>query len=133
GTFIATYGPYTHHTGKGPYNSHPAYRGLEWESPERWTVGGADFKNSFSQPCWYAFAGKRFILKHHSGRFFAKVTGGVIYGYKPPHADAVPINWRGYTPAIIPSLGYQYKNVSVQLVVFGRAYGAMPMISCDLR
>ena len=133
GRFVATYGPYTHHTGRGNYNSRPAYHGLEWETPDRWTIGGAAFRNSFSQPCWYAFAGKRFKLKHRSGRFFAKVTGGIIYGYKPPHADAVPLNWRGFTPAIIPSLGYEYKNVIFQFTVFGRAYGAMPSIGFVLR
>jgi len=133
GTLYATYGPYTHHQGRGPYNARPNFRALEWESPQRWTMGGAAFSNSFGQECWYAFAGKRFILKHRSGRFFAKVTGGLMHGYQSPHRGSVPLNFKGYNPAILPSVGYQYKNVNFQLVVFGRACGAMPMVGCALR
>jgi hypothetical protein len=133
GTFVVSFAPYAHHTGKGNYNSRADFRALEWESPEQWSIGGASFRNSFAQPCWYAFGGRRFTLKHHSGRFFAKITAGVIYGYKSPHRDAVPLNCGGYSPAIIPSLGYRYKNVSFQLIVFGRAYGAMPMMGWELR
>jgi hypothetical protein len=133
GTLYATYGPYTHHQGKGPYNARPNFRALEWESAQRWMAGGAAFRNSFGQECWYAFAGKKFVLKHRSGRFFAKVTGGLMHGYQSPHRGSVPLNCKGYNPAILPSIGYQYKNVNFQLVVFGRAYGAMPMVGCALR
>jgi hypothetical protein len=133
GRLLLTYGPYAHHTGRGNYNSRSDFRALEWEFPSRWSVGGATFDNSFSQRCEYGFLGRRLVLKHRSGRFFMKLTGGIIHGYEAPHRNAVPLNWGGFNPALIPSLGYEYKGVSFQFAVFGRAWGAMPMIGCALR
>jgi hypothetical protein len=133
GRLLLTYGPYAHHTGRGNYNSRCDFRAIEWEFPSRWSIGAATFRNSFAQPCEYAFVGRRFILKHHSGRFFAKLTGGIIHGYQAPHRHAVPLNWDGFNPALIPSLGYEYKGVSFQLAVFGRAWGAVPMMGTALR
>ncbi|MBI5692246.1 MAG: hypothetical protein HZC55_19355 [Verrucomicrobia bacterium] len=130
---VATYGPYTRHTGKGDYNSHPNFVGLEWEDADRWAYGASYFKNSFSQPCWFAHVGRRFTFGNRDEGFFAKVLGGVIYGYRTPHEKSVPLNFRGFCPAVIPSVGYQSKGKAVHLAVYGKNAGQMLLLSWDLR
>lgn len=131
--WIVTYGPYTRHTGKGPYNSHPHYTGLEWLRPDRWAFGASHFSNSFSQPCWFAHASRLFNFTDRRDGWFCKIAMGVIHGYKPPHASSVPLNVRGFCPAIIPSIGYKYKGVAFHLAIYGKNAGQMPLFSRDLR
>jgi hypothetical protein len=133
GGFTASFGPYTRHTGKGIYNSKPKLRGLEWETGDRWTIGALTFKNSFWQPCWFAFGGRRMTFNGGNDGWFVKIVAGVIHGYKAPWANAVSLNYRANCPAVIPSVGCKFRHVTVQLVVFGVNAGQMPIISHDLR
>ena len=132
GRFVISYGPYTRHTGKGNYNANPEYAGFEWETTSRWSVGASHFKNSFSQPCWFVQAGRRFNFGVHDDGFFVKFAAGAIHGYHPPHADAVSLNFCGTCPAIVPSLGYKWKGMTFQLVVYGKNAGQMPLLTRDL-
>lgn len=38
---------------------------------------------------------------------YAKLVGGLMYGYVAPYEDKVPFNHNGYSPIIVPSLGYR--------------------------
>lgn len=130
---VATFGPYTRHSGPGNYNSKPNFTTLERETVDHRSVGLSYFKNSFWQPCWFAHVGRRFTFSDRDEGFFVKIAAGVIYGYRSPHEKSVPLNYHGVSPAIIPSIGYKFKHTSVQLVVFGKNAGQIPMLSHDLR
>lgn len=55
-------------------------------------------------------------------RLTAKLTAGIIYGYKGEYADKVPLNHNGYSPGLIPTLGYQMTaRDSLQFMVLGNA------------
>jgi hypothetical protein len=114
------FGPYVYHRFHDvSHNDLPLLVGFEWESASRFEVGANYFENSFYQPCFYAYIGKRWFLKSEDSGFYVKITGGPLYGYKEPYEDKVPFNHNGYGWAIIPALGYQYQRANAQLVLLG--------------
>jgi hypothetical protein len=116
------FGPYVHHsTYDANHNDWPLLVGLEWESASRWEVGASYFKNSYYQPCVYAYVGKRWFWKPSDDGFYLKLTGGLLYGYKDPYEDKVPFNHNGLGLAALPGVGYQYQRANAQLVVLGTA------------
>jgi hypothetical protein len=80
--------------------------------------GLAFFKNSFGQPSQYVYWGQRWDFGDH---FYAKVSAGLLHGYKGRFRDKIPFNKLGVAPAIIPSLGARYKDVSVEAFILGNS------------
>jgi hypothetical protein len=89
-----------------------------------WLAGGAYFRNSFDQPTQYYYVGKRYTLPYTREKMYAKLTAGVLYGYKDEYQDQIPFNGYGVAPAVLPALGLRGKTMGGELVVFGTA-GAM--------
>jgi hypothetical protein len=80
------------------------------------------FSNSFGQPSVYLYAGQQFNGLLGSPKLFVKVTAGILYGYVAPYEDKVPLNFHGFSPAIIPSLGYKISpQDSLQMKLLGNA------------
>ena len=51
-----------------------------------------------------------------------KLTAGILYGYVGQYQHKVPMNHNGFSPAIIPSLGYNLtRRDSLQLEILGTA------------
>jgi hypothetical protein len=73
-------------------------------------------KNSFGQPTQYLYWGQKWDFGEH---FYAKITAGLIHGYKGQYRDKIPFNKAGVAPAIIPTFGVQYKDVSVEGMLLG--------------
>jgi hypothetical protein len=85
--------------------------------------GGALFTNSFGQPSayWYPY-GRSYSNVFGIEGLYAKWTAGIIYGYVGKYKDKVPLNYGGFSPGIIPALGYQAnKRYSIQLNMLGAA------------
>lgn len=68
------------------------------------------------------YAGQQFNSLFGVPRLFAKVTAGILYGYVAPYENKVPLNYNGFSPAIIPAFGYRLNTQdSLQLKVLGSA------------
>jgi len=68
------------------------------------------------------YVGKRFDNLLGQPRLFGKVTAGILYGYVEPYEDKVPLNWHGFSPAIVPVLGYKLsEDSSLQVNILGAA------------
>ncbi|QCB46425.1 hypothetical protein [Hydrogenophaga sp. PAMC20947] len=66
------------------------------------------FTNSFGQPSLYVFVGKTFPdIVPSIPKLFASVSAGLLYGYTYPYENKVPLNFHGFSPAVVPTLGYQ--------------------------
>ena len=109
----------THHDHDPDHNNRQRLLGLEYSGLDDWLLGGATFRNSFSQRSAYIYAGRRF--DHAEAPLFLKVTGGLLHGYRGEYSDKIPFNQLGIAPAIIPSLGVEHGRVSSELVVLGTA------------
>ena len=122
-TVMVQTGPYVLHWSESDTtrNSWPALLGVEWENSEHWEAGGAMFRNSFFQSSIYLYGGRRWFLPEISDQFYAKITGGPLYGYKGEYEKKVPFNYRGLGFAILPALGYQFGKANAQAVFLGTA------------
>ena len=95
--------------------------GLEWQAPSRWLAGASYFNNSFNQKCQYLYLGKSWPLESIDENLYFKLTGGVLFGYKEPYEDKIPLNNNGVAPGAVPGIGYKYGDFNVQLNLLGGA------------
>ena len=84
--------------------------GLEREHPNAKMDGFTLFSNSFGQPTVYVYPWGGIYhdiwdIEHLSFKWSA----GLLYGYRPPYEDSVPLNYNGLSPAIVPALAYEFK------------------------
>lgn len=112
--------PYTHHWSHDDDHKHVYLLSLSRRLPNNRSCGLALFSNSFGQPSAYAFAAKTFPnLSTRWPELYATVSAGVIYGYVGKYKNKVPLNVAGFSPVIVPSVGYRINDrfaLEVQLL-----------------
>ena len=96
--------------------------GIEFEKTGNRLWGLAMFDNSFGQESQYLYVGKKWRILE-SDRWYFKLTGGLLHGYEEPYEDKIPLNGLGIAPAIVPAIGYRYKNVFAEFAQLGLAAG----------
>ncbi|MFB9866043.1 hypothetical protein [Vreelandella sulfidaeris] len=96
---------------------------IELHNPQRWLAGTAWFKNSSDQPTWYFYAGRDFPLwqPRPDVTVRAKLTAGLLHGYKDEYRDKIPLNHLEIAPALLPSIGVRWRRIESDLIVFGTA------------
>lgn len=101
--------PYTYHFTYDTEHKDVVLLGLERERPDATLDGFVLFTNSFGQPSVYLYpwGGAYHELVGVKGLSF-KWTAGVLFGYVDPYQDKVPLNYKGFSPAVIPSLAYEF-------------------------
>ena len=112
--------PYTMHYTNDPKHKYVWALGVERERASSQLSGAAFFSNSFGQPCVYLFPfGEIYRDLLGNQGMYAKWTGGLLYGYTGKYENKVPLNYNGFSPAIVPSLGWEFdggKQVQVNLL-----------------
>jgi hypothetical protein len=117
-----TFSPYTHHWKHSAEHKPVVLLSVDKQLPGERFCGVRLFSNSFGQPSIYIYAGQRFNRLLGVPQLFVKVTAGILYGYVEPYENKVPLNQNGFSPAIIPSVGYQLTpKDSVQVQILGSA------------
>ena len=123
-------GPFAVHFSNEDEHKHVYLLGIERSLPQAPQWSGADatifgfsaFNNSFGQPSAYAYYGFRWDNLFGHPKWYAKISGGVIYGYKGEYEDKVPFNHDGFGLAIIPAVGYRLTpNDAIQVGTLGTA------------
>lgn len=95
---------------------------LSWRDEIRWLAGIGTFKNSFGQQSTYVYGGGRYDYPLGDNIVaYAKLTAGLLHGYRGEFKDKIPFNDLGVAPIILPGLGVQYRRVNVELVPFAAA------------
>lgn len=117
-----TFSPYTHHWSQNPEHKSVLLIAIDEQLPGDRLCGVSVFSNSFGQPSVYVYAGQQFNNLLGVPQLFAKVTAGLMYGYVAPYENKVPLNYKGFNPAIIPAVGYKLTpHDSVQVKFLGTA------------
>jgi hypothetical protein len=117
-----TFSPYTHHWSQSPEHKQVVLVAIDEQLPGNRLCGVSFFSNSFGQPSVYVYAGQQFNNLMGVPQLFVKLTGGIMYGYVAPYENKVPLNYKGFNPAIIPSVGYKLtQHDSVQVKFLGNA------------
>ena len=115
-----TFSPYTIHWSNSPDHKHVVLLALDEQLPGGRLCGISFFSNSFGQPSTYVYAGQQFNQLFGQEKLFLKVTGGIIYGYVGQYQHKVPLNYGGFSPGVIPALGYKLTpHDSVQVKLLG--------------
>lgn len=117
------FSPLTHHYRFSEDHKDVWALGLERQAADQSLYGLTAFSNSFGQPSAYAYYGRVFNnVWDRSESLYLKLTIGLIYGYKVPFDDKVLLNYNGFSPAIIPAVGWRLdKSWSVQANFLGTA------------
>lgn len=115
--------PHTTHYHYNPEHRQVRLLGLEREASDNSFYGLALFSNSFGQDSGYLYAGKSFYgLFESLPQVYLKVSAGVLYGYKPPYENKVPLNYKGFSPAVVPAFGWRFDSGwSAQIDLLGTA------------
>lgn len=117
-----TFSPYTHHWSNNPEHKQVVLVAVDEQLPGDRLCGVSLFSNSFGQPSVYVYAGQQYNHLLGVPELFAKVTVGLMYGYVAPYENKVPLNYKGFNPAIIPAVGYKLTpHDSVQVKFLGTA------------
>ena len=126
------YSPYTYHLSNDSQHTSVQLLGVARIRKGGELAGGAYFINSFGQPCVSAFVGRKYVEPWGWKDVYWSWTAGVIYGYKPPYEDKVPLNVHGFSPAFVPAIGRQLTpDVAVQVALLGKS-GVMFSLVLDI-
>ncbi len=114
--------PYTLHWSPSE-NHRPTWMfGAEKQYAGGLVLGAAYFSNSFGQDSATIYRGRRLNNWSSYDKLYAQWTAGLMYGYKPPYNDEVPLNFRGFSPLVVLSLGWQFTpKYAMQLNALGTA------------
>jgi hypothetical protein len=117
-----TLSPYTIHWSNSAEHKHVVLLAIDEQLPGGRLCGISFFTNSFGQPSTYVYAGKQFNQLFGQPQLFLKVTAGIIYGYVGQYQHKVPLNHGGFSPGLIPALGYKLtERDSLQVKLLGTA------------
>lgn len=123
----------TYHFSRNPDHKAVVLLGLEKQYANSTLLGGALFTNSFGQPSFYGYGGKHIANLMAVEPLFLQWTVGVVYGYKGEFKDKVPLNYQGFSPVGVVSLGWKFnRSYSAQLNLLGTS-AVMLQFSADLR
>ena len=117
------FSPLTYHFTQDDEHKPVVMVGLEREYPNAKLDGGTFFTNSFGQESGYAYLGKSYYNVFDSlPQIYLKWSAGVLYGYKPPYNHKVPLNYKGFSPAIVPAAGWRFgSGWNAQIDMLGTA------------
>jgi len=107
-------GTYVHFESSDDHTGSNIFVALEARKANDWLYGLALFDNSFGQFSQYLYGGKSWWFHGKWEGFNAKLTAGLIHGYKGEFKDKIPLNGLGIAPAIVPTLGFQWKHLVVE-------------------
>lgn len=126
--------PYTLHFSEDTRHENVYMAGLEREHANGKLDGFTLFSNSFGQESVYLYPwGGVYNSVWGINALSFKWTAGLLYGYKKPYENKVPLNYRGFSPGAIVALAYEFKpGWSAQLDLLGTA-GLMFQLNVPLR
>ena len=115
--------PYTHHWTAS--EEHKPVRAVSVSRllPDTRFCGFSLFTNSFGQPSAYAFAGKYWPSPIASmPNVYVSLSGGIMYGYVGRFKNKVPLNVGGFSPVIVPAVGYRFNaRTAIEMQILGTA------------
>lgn len=115
--------PYTHHWSQDPEHRPVKAVSLSRLLPNERYCGASLFTNSFGQPSAYAYTGWIWPQPLDAvPRLYGTVSLGIIYGYVGSYKSKVPLNVGGFSPVIIPAMGYRMTpNIALEVQFLGNA------------
>ncbi|WP_456378596.1 hypothetical protein [Thiolapillus sp.] len=115
-------GTFIHFSSSDDHSGSNLLIGLEAQKSNNWLYGLALFDNSFGQFSQYAYVGKSWDFSGKLENFHAKLTAGIIHGYREPWDDKIPLNSKnGWAPGLVPSFGYKKGQFGIDIMLLGNS------------
>jgi hypothetical protein len=111
--------PYTYHFHPSDEHEYVYAIGLIKRLKDNWIAGGSYFSNSFGQPSGYVYIGQRYENFPGFEKWYLQWNIGILYGYVGEYKDKVPLNYKGFSPGAVPSIGYKFSD---------RVYGELDLL-----
>ena len=117
-----TIAPLAYHFSDSPDHKNAWLIGLERQRADNWLWGAAYFSNSFGQDSGTAYVGYMWNGLFGVPALYGKLVAGIMYGYVAPYEDKVPFNHNGWSPILIPALGWRLTSQdALQVSMLGTA------------
>ncbi|MQQ99298.1 hypothetical protein [Glaciimonas soli] len=114
--------PYAYHFDYSPEHKNVYLVGLEKHRSDQWFAGGVLFSNSFGQATGAAYAGYEWDKLFGVSSLYAKLAGGIMYGYVGQYKNKVPLNYNGWSPIVVPAVGWSFtQKDAAQVTLLGNA------------
>jgi len=131
GHWRALVSPFSLHFRYNPKHEYVWAVGMERQRDDQWLAGASYFSNSFGQPSAYLYVGKRHPALFGQPQLFGQWSAGMLYGYRGEFQNKVPLNFNGFSPGALVSLGWQFNHkTSATLHLLGDA-GMMVQLAYD--
>jgi len=131
GHWRALVSPFSLHFRYNPNHEYVWAVGMERQRDDQWLAGASYFSNSFGQPSAYLYVGKRHPALFGQPQLFGQWSAGMLYGYRGEFQNKVPLNFNGFSPGALVSLGWQFNlKTSATLHLLGDA-GMMVQLAYD--
>lgn len=122
--YFLTASPYSYHFSHNPEHRDVFLLGIERVRHGKEVAGIAFFSNSFGQPSvfLYPWGGIYPGVIRQAPQWYFKWAAGLLYGYKEPYEDKVPLNSNGFSPGLILALGRPItENINLQANLLGNS------------
>jgi hypothetical protein len=116
--------PHTHHYRQSVEHKGVYLFGFERIRNQRDVSGLTLFTNSFGQPSTFIYPWGRVYsgLMPQAPNWYLKWGAGLLYGYKEPYNNKVPMNANGFSPGVVVGLGRPVSDrMGLQLNLLGNA------------
>ncbi len=115
--------PYTHHWTHSDEHKSVIAISVSRLLPNSRFCGFSLFTNSFGQPSAYAYTGKYWPNPIESmPNVYFSLSGGIMYGYVGRYKNKVPLNVGGFSPVLIPVVGYRLNTrTALEVQILGTA------------
>ena len=133
--YFLTASPYSYHFSHNPEHRDVFLLGIERVRHGKEVAGIAFFSNSFGQPSvfLYPWGGIYPGVIRQAPQWYFKWAAGLLYGYKEPYEDKVPLNSNGFSPGLILAIGRPItENIHLQANLLGNS-GLMIQASFRIR
>lgn len=109
--YYVGFAPYTHHYHRSTEHKYVWLIGLERERTDSAIAGITFFSNSFGQSSTYIYPwGQVYRELFGHPPLYAKLSAGLLYGYRIPFEDKVPLNYNGFSPGAVATIGWEFEG-----------------------
>lgn len=118
-----TLSPYTVHWHPSEQHKPVVLAGIHQYVSADYFCGFSVFSNSFGQPSATVYVGKVWNnIWPSQPKVYGKVAAGLMYGYVGEFQHKVPLNYKGFSPLVVPTAGYRYnRQDSIELQLLGNS------------
>jgi hypothetical protein len=114
-------GGYIHFSSREEHDGPPVLVAVERSRPSNYYYGLALFNNSFNQFSQFLYFGREFPWQRVHENFRFRLSFGLVHGYRDEFEDELPLNYKGFSLGLVPSIGFRRNRVGFDLALLANA------------